>query len=523
MLDDLHLIRKVAGLLFALLFASAPGFAAQPLCPTSEADGALQELPYVISQWHAELFADCIVDDANADSSTWELNVADAGVCNLRYRYNKFHRADDFIYLPAVAMRTGKTYEAMVYMRAGSERYYETFSLGIVADTDNSTPSILLSQQQVTSKESTPYKVRFAVECDTSYRLYLHCSSPANHYMLYVDSIAIAECGEGAVPDKVSNMALTCSERAPHIVDIKCNAPTLNVDGSLIEALDKIVIYRNDEPIYVIEQPLPNEEIAYSDSVDVIGEYVYKIEPYCGMLAGNCAQMTIVAGVASFPYEHCFVDGMGYFTIKDNNADGVTWHYYDNRFGGCMRYMSSAEKDADDWLITPPIYLDTTMRYQVEYSCCVGLSHYPESMRVMLGFVPQPQEMSVVVSALDNFTFINDTVIVAPFDVYVPGIYYLAFEACSEVDSYAILLRNISIEEYDTLSQIPVSFSPFKAWGGRECIYISSSQEPQEVCIYNMLGERMNTLSVSTTAQYAISPGVYIVQAGHVAYKVVVR
>ncbi|MBO7317212.1 MAG: T9SS type A sorting domain-containing protein, partial [Bacteroidales bacterium] len=479
------------------------------------------EAIYSITRWDKQQLDEVIIEDANADGATWALFEEASGMSYMRYRYSSLNEADDYIYLHPVALQAGKNYEAQLYLRAGSSSYEEYFSVGITSDIDTGSVQSLLTSQCVDSKESTPYTVRFAVDSDNLYRLYVHCSSPANHYMLYLDSLVLNVCGEGIVPNEVQNFSLTCHERTPNVVTVACEAPTCHVDGSPLDSLDALVIYRNDVPVYSVERPLPGQEVSYNDTLDVIGDYTYKVLAINENGEGVAVQEHLVAGVAPFPYAHSFVDGIGYFSIDDYNADGVAWHFFDGRFGGCMRYMSSATNDANDWLFTPPIYLAGSMRYQVEYSCCVGLSNYPESMSVLLGFVPRVQEMSMVVSRLTDFAFVNDTTIIAPFEVQVPGVYYMAFRADSKADSYAILLRSVAISEYDTNS-LAVVEGGATVVGRKGCIELVTNHA-QEVHVYNLLGVEVAFLMAQGRVQHSLSSGVYLVQIGGATHKVLVQ
>ena len=490
------------------------------IVPIYAQDDGSEELLYGITSWNEQLLDDIIIADANHDGSTWELYENAPEEYSMRYRYNKYNAADDYLYLPPLALQSGVGYEAVFYTHAGSTEYEEEFSLGIVHGRNFSEHITLLSSQQTTSKDSRCYKVQFTVATNALYRLYIHCTSPANHYMLYLDSLSVAPITDGSVPDMIDDLVLTSNHRAPHVVTIQCTAPTHSANAQPLEQLDEILIYRNDALIGTIEHPLPGEAIAYNDTLDTIDHYTYKVQAKNSAGVSSEATKSIVAGIAPFPYRYNFADGMGFFNITDNNADGVTWHYHDERFGGCMRYASSAVNDADDWLFAAPVYLDGSTRYQVEYSCCVGLSSYPESMCVMLGFAPTPGDMSVVVSRLHDFNFIKDTVVVAPFEVHIPGIYYMGFRAYSKADSYAILLRSIEIDEYDPNSVSSPTVGN-RIRGGVGCIEVSA-QEPTEVRIYNLLGEEVGTFIAHIGTRHEIASGIYIVHAGKTIQKIVV-
>ena len=134
---------------------------------------------YSITQWSKQQLTGTVVDDANADGYTWELFETEPDTYSLRYRYSKIHNANDYIYLHSIQLQAGMNYEALLYLHAGSEMYTEEFSVGITPS-NMSQNHALLSSQQVDSKTSTPYQVRFTVEADDNYRLYIHATSPAN-------------------------------------------------------------------------------------------------------------------------------------------------------------------------------------------------------------------------------------------------------------------------------------------------------------------------------------------------------
>lgn len=480
-------------------------------------------VPYVLNKWDEDVLSAILIEDANQDGATWGRLEAGSGEVFMRYLYSSVNAADDYLYLPQIMFNSGVLYEVSLYLHAGSEKYEEYFSVGVVPSDDLLRKREYLTQEKCAGKQSREYKLNFSVEQDGEYRLYIHCVSPANRHMLYVDSVSITVLENRNTPAAVSDLVLTPDRLNPHIVTIDFTSPTCSTDGSLLEALREISIYRNDEFVYSFEQPNLGAPLSYCDSVGDIANYTYKVVAANEYGAGVEAVQEVVRGVAPFPFQHDFVDGLGYFTICDNNADGITWHYYEDRFMGCMRYMSSADKSADDWLISPPMYLSDKIRYQIEYSCCAGLSIYPESMRVLLGRTPQPNAMSAVVSELQDFTFINDTCIVAPFDIVVPGYYYLAFQANSRADSYAILLRNMAINEYDPMSVGAVAVGQCRIWGGYGYIGVQDDCDAV-VEVYDVAGNKVATfVATSGITTQPLSAGIYIVRCGSNIRKIVVR
>ena len=502
--------------------AYLPNFATAETFSTEFYYDCIIELPYRLTQWNSVLSQALIIDDANADGCTWGYYETASGEASMRYHYSGVNDADDYLYSPVMHLPAGQLIELTLYMRAGSDKFAETFAIGVAPDDNIDNRRQLLEQQQVDSKTSTPYRVQFTVDEDAAYRIYVHCTSPANHYMLHLDGLSIAVCGDGSLP-QAPHMTAEVDGDAPHRVNVACVVPTHFVDGAALDGVAALNIYRNEALIYTHEQPMAGECVAYCDSVSEIGYYTYQCEVVAEGGANKSTPCEVVAGVAQAPFYHDFAQGAGFFTINDRNQDGLTWHYYDDRFMGCMRYVSSDVQDADDWFISPPIYMETSMRYQVEYSCCAGLSFYPESMRLLMGREVQPNGFSIVLDELTDFTFVNDSLIVVPFDIYAPGNYYIAFHAVSRSDSYSIMLRSMAVNEYDPTALQSTSLSDSKVWGGDDAVVVQSAAACP-VAIYDAMGCQVaHFVTQHSREEYPLPAGIYVVLVDNVAHKVVVR
>lgn len=480
--------------------------------------------PFSFTYWDHNIFNAFQVEDANGDGVTWEYFKTISDEFVLRYKYSGINAADDYLYFPIMQLQEDVYYEVTAYMRTGSEKYGEMFSMGLKPMNEQQGHIALLSHETVDSKHSTPYSKGFVVDESGDYRLYVHCSSPANRHILYIDSVVLTMQHITTQPQPVSDVELLTDDQQPSVVTIACMAPTTSVDGLPLDDLCEVVIYRNGEVIYTSASPIPGASITYRDSVCEIGNYDYTIVAKNTSGSSSPVTRSIVRGIATFPFSHDFADGAGFFTTIDNNNDDVTWHFYDDRFLGCMRYLSSETHAADDWLITPPIFLADSIRYQVEYSCCAGHSHYPESIRVILGRTPQPNAMSMVIDDLIEFTTISpDTCVIVPFDIPVSGVYYMAFQAISPADSYAILFRNVAVNEYDPMSvSLPMSDS-CKVWGSVGSIVVDAISE-NDILIYHLDGRLVEKRKTKTHRQHiVIAPGMYIVCIDNVPTKVVVR
>lgn len=479
------------------------------------------EPPYSLTQWNSEIVTSFIIHDENEDGCTWQYAENESNGAGMQYTYSHYNDADDYLYLPPMKLREGTCYEAVFHAHAGSNLYSEQMSIGIVPADELDERTTLADKITIKGTESHPHRALFSVTDEGSYRLYLHCTSPANHHTLHIDSIAVREYGNTSAPQAATELHLTVDSNNPTQVAIQCTAPTHSIDGERLTTIGKLTILRNGEVILTIDNPLPGTLISHNDHVESLGTYHYEIVASNEAGEGNSTSKSIVCGAATAPYKCDFTHGAPYFTIIDNNNDGVTWHYNEERFMGCMRYLSSEKQDADDWLITPPLHLSSNTHYQITYSCCAGLSFYPESMRVVMGLQPQPNVMSMVIDDLTNFTFINDSTITATFSTPLTGYYYIAFQATSPADSYAIILRSVEIDY--ALSASNTLSDNTKVWGDDNRIYYSCPTG-SDITLYDTMGHIVLQITTTTTpGSYHMTAGVYIAKVGNSTHKIVVH
>ncbi len=502
--------------------AYIPQYAAQEATSESFFYNCIANIPYTANKWSQEGLDAFTIDDLNNDGATWEYYRLPSGQSTVRYHYSTTNQADDCLYFPPMYLQAGFLYETKVFVHAGADEYAERFSIGLALSEDRGTPvERILTDQSIQTQETRMYRMEFSVPQDSIYRLYIHCSSEANHYMLYIDSLSIKSAGIASVPDSVSSFVLMHAPDTPNNIALQCMAPVRNINETAA-TLNNIKIYRDGTLIQTFNRPTPGETLYCTDSVTEINRYQYKAIASNDNGEGRTATREIVLGSYETPYSHHFNNDLGFYTIIDNNHDNNTWHLYKDRFTGCMRYLASETVNADDWLVTPPIFLSDTVQYDISVGCCAGLSFYPESMRIMLGRTPEPNALSIVVKDLKDFTFINDTSITAQFSIPVAGYYYLGLQAYSPADRYAILLRDLLIQKHNSASVPTVKEQKAKVWGYKDHI-AACSHSANTAIVYDLCGQKIGTYPLSASyCEWAMPSGIYIVRIGNSAHKVIV-
>lgn len=150
------------------------------------------------------------------------------------------------------------------------------------------------------------------------------------------------------------------------------------------------------------------------------------------------------------PYENTFgsKDAFDLMTVVDANNDGCTWSLYTYSDGtGYARYTYSKTNKADDWLLTPPLKLESGKEYLVSFEAANYQSKYPESIEVKYGVGSDPTTYKSVLldsTELPSAQYTKYTKALVPD---ADGNIKIGFHCISNPYKYFLLLRNITVSE----------------------------------------------------------------------------
>lgn len=141
------------------------------------------------------------------------------------------------------------------------------------------------------------------------------------------------------------------------------------------------------------------------------------------------------------------------FTVIDANSDGSTWEFEqtsDNTSGGtCFKYYLNAYRNADDWLVTPPIKISDVSKLYSFMLEANRVSNYPERFEVCMGTTPDPSTWSTVLipSTEVPVNAVGSTYqpYTADFNVNSPGTYYFGVHCTSAADMHTLRVRSIKV------------------------------------------------------------------------------
>ena len=130
----------------------------------------------------------------------------------------------------------------------------------------------------------------------------------------------------------------------------------------------------------------------------------------------------------------------GQHSVVDANDDGKTWKFTDSN----GTYYGYGNKQADDWLISPAIYLEAGKAYDFEAVARAYGDKYPEKIEIWMGTAPEAGAMTV---RLVDTTTLGGTELTmsAPVVPVVTGEHYIGFHAVSDGGQWNLYLSRYSI------------------------------------------------------------------------------
>lgn len=259
-------------------------------------------------------------------------------------------------------------------------------------------------------------------------------------------------------PTTVNDLKLEITDRNKGTLRLSWSAPTSTVNGGYLdtEALRYNVVRYPDS--VVVANDLKKCEFTETISGESLKQYYYGVTPYTGELVGVSATSNKVklGSHCMVPYVETFdnADALDNFNIIDGYDDGYTWAFRDGWNMIQSRY--GYKNPMDEWLFTPPIYLETGKLYKLTFTASAKRV-YPDRLEVKMGQGTSISDMTI--------TLVKDTLfktdeqipdVVYDFDLDVKvnktGDYNIGFHAMAEPEMSDLRLDDISLTEVSALA-----------------------------------------------------------------------
>lgn len=270
---------------------------------------------------------------------------------------------------------------------------------------------------------------------------------------------AVAEMFVGKdAPAVVENLKLEVTDRETGSVKLSWTAPTKTLNGGYLDAEAlryKVVRYPDST---TVAENLTACEYSEKLGTESLVQYSYQVTPSAAGLVGTplTSNKVKMGSHCLVPYIETFdsPESLDNFTIIDGYDDGDTWEF---RTGWDMvqsRY--SFKNPMDEWLITPPIYLEQGKLYKLTFTSS-SKRVYPDRLEVKMGQGTSVQDMVTTLvkdTLYKTDDYVTDVVYDFDLDVKVDktGDYNIGFHAMADEPQMSDLrLDDIRLTEVSSL------------------------------------------------------------------------
>lgn len=238
---------------------------------------------------------ECGIYDANGDGRTFAPYNGE-----MRYYYNSQVDADDYLVMPGVQMKAGKSYKIVFDARVNNSSYPETFSL--LAGTKASVSGLnitVIPETTINNKQAQKQACWFKPEADGTYFFAIHCTSPAYMYYLFIDNFSIQEAADGEDTD-------TDIDTEPALNTFTAEVPYFNgIDNALEQAQISIYDANGDNRTFTFYNDGNGQAARYMySSYNKADDYL--IFPGIQMEAGKAYTVSFDVRCASDKYNETF-------------------------------------------------------------------------------------------------------------------------------------------------------------------------------------------------------------------------
>ena len=255
------------------------------------------------------------------------------------------------------------------------------------------------------------------------------------------------------VPNPPTNVVLTVDDSGK--MNLTWTAPVAGVHGGYFDSQSLVYdVVRYPGQVTVATNLT---DCAFRENLPEgsLAAYYYTVTARIGDVSSEAAESNrqIAGDAFTVPFNDDFSSDDTYdlYTVIDANGDGTTWNPSMNAFS----YFYSFINSADDWVITPPIKLQTGYTYKFSFSIRAGLPYGTEKFATAYGQGTDPSAYTEL-SPVQELSGSNYTTFEKTFEVATDGEYRFGVHALSDVNQNGLYVTDFSVTA-ESLSSAPDS------------------------------------------------------------------
>lgn len=417
--------------------------AAATFATSAYADAEPFTLPAYLEPTQEEFGRFTILDN-NHDGKTWTWLEAESGI--MRYTYHSGNVGDDWAFIPITLTESDKALSFSVQYK-NTSGWAEKFEIGIGTAATPEAMTIA-GEQDVPNQDWETMDLIIPNNVVGTGYIGIHAISEPNQYLLDLRTIKIIPMSL-PVP-----MAPTISDETVDFVNYSATLtmPTKDIFGDDLPegtAMTLVCDVTDMEPMAFTSQPGGEVAVDFTSTpgkktISYIVSYEYNGETLTSGVLKREVKFIRVPGVFTLPFSMAPTEeDFEECNVIDNNNDNSTWTFNEEK--GAFKYSYNNSNPGDDYLMLPGIATSGVGSIKVEFKIWAESTSFGESMEVLMGTVPNPEEM-VDILDITGFAVTNAT----PFEVEkeLPAgceQVYLAFHAVSNANMYYLWLKDINV------------------------------------------------------------------------------
>lgn len=261
------------------------GVTSSPSASNMVAVGHAFDVPFADDFTDGSTYGLYTVINSNDDDKTW----ASSNNC-FSYFFSWSNTADDWLLTPPVRLKAGGRYVFSFDIKGSSSYDAERYAVSYGQGTDPESYIELIPATELKSSDYVTVKETVCIEADGEYRFGIHALSDAYKGILSVTNIRVDNDMNGSVPDSVTNLSVVPAANGALGAEIRFTAPVNSIDGSQLEELNRIEVYRGEDILVSsIDSPQPGMEYSCADGSPANGYNTYMVYAYNGDGRGRCA------------------------------------------------------------------------------------------------------------------------------------------------------------------------------------------------------------------------------------------
>lgn len=356
---------------------------------------------------------------------------------------------DDYLITPGIDIEAGKTYRVDIYA-SSANIIPATVGMRLKAGKSNSVEGLdevliegQIFEQMMARRYSVYYNPTESGQRFFGIIAYDPTETNASND-LGIYQIDIVEV-DGGVPQAIDNVVVAYGSD-PKKAQLKFNAPSKDVTGNDLTALTSIRVLKNGAAYKTISNPAPGSEQSVDIELNIGVQDFYEIIP--ATAAGDGLAESAEVMIIQPAYENNFdkKDDMTGFTILNPDMGTYTWGFQNQ---AARAYPG--DTDHDDYLVSPPIYMEGGMFYKINFITYVGNSTgNTDHIELLLGDKPEVESLTTKVIKPYNVTAPRTSPVLLKewFSVPESGVYYLAWHVTGTVKQQSeVFIDNIMISE----------------------------------------------------------------------------